>query len=396
MIPIEELKLSRRDVLENTAIMPFDDTYWGIETQRCPEWCAWFHLLMIPIEELKLLNLLRCRVLNDTLLMIPIEELKPSLGPTFFLLFSFWWYLLRNWNLVTRIRQMLTQHPFDDTYWGIETNINHCQLRFQISFDDTYWGIETLHQSVSFCFSFLPFDDTYWGIETCMPRGGCNRPDGFWWYLLRNWNLPAAWIWRTFRNFWWYLLRNWNSENSSTATLTSTFDDTYWGIETSDVLTDCIHSLGFWWYLLRNWNCCSICAGRFGGHTFDDTYWGIETLLISKTRVPQAIFWWYLLRNWNLVSLLSSSKRSSFWWYLLRNWNSSSPCTSSTAEILLMIPIEELKPGLSGQYGISTPLLMIPIEELKRLCKIQNCLCLCLLMIPIEELKPVPMAYPSR
>ena len=58
-------------------------------------------------------------------------------------------------------------------------------------------------------------------------------------------------------------------------------------------------------------------------------------------------------------------------------------------DLLLMIPIEELKPISITGDAKDLELLMIPIEELK----LRNLQCLSifasLLMIPIEELKPV-------
>ena len=171
------------------ALLPFDDTYWGIETVSSGKHAT-----------------------PDTgLLMIPIEELKPGVNQTAAQLqWHFWWYLLRNWNRFPMLFLLWWEHPFDDTYWGIETRTR---------------------------------------------RSGEIYSNIFWWYLLRNWNFTVRMMlcWRSallmipieelkldntvtvniLCDFWWYLLRNWNNPCASVIILVSpSFDDTYWGIET--------------------------------------------------------------------------------------------------------------------------------------------------------------------
>ena len=86
------------------SLRTFDDTYWGIETRkRSTTEVSMDNLLMIPIEELKLLN------------------------------------TERRWT---------HGNPFDDTYWGIET-LQQCSRSIgRHAFDDTYWGIETIYMSI--------------------------------------------------------------------------------------------------------------------------------------------------------------------------------------------------------------------------------------------------------
>ena len=112
MIPIEELKRCHYAEGKEKSVWTFDDTYWGIETHfRRWRRSSFRHLLMIPIEELKL-NRQTASFGSINLLMIPIEELKHSViefgSPV----------------VVT----------FDDTYWAI----HYKNLRFCL--DD--WAIQ--------------------------------------------------------------------------------------------------------------------------------------------------------------------------------------------------------------------------------------------------------------
>ena len=276
---------------------------------------------------------------------------------------SFWWYLLRNWNTAAPRYRLVRSAAFDDTYWGIETRLSDSLLRAYIAFDDTYWGIETSLLNAFLCRNFLlmipieelkrpyrhprqmrycSFDDTYWGIETRARPSRAWRMICFWWYLLRNWNITIISQFNTQKCFWWYLLRNWNQQQKPRRCKEKTFDDTYWGIETSFNLFDSdillllmipIEELKL--FFKESGSAIPMLLmipieelkHRFqhsrGSEkdTFDDTYWGIETYLAHIRCRP--------------------------WWFLL------------------MIPIEELKLGNLKEAWAQFTLLMIPIEELK-------------------------------
>ena len=320
---------------------PFDDTYWGIET-----------------------TLFFVVVLSWPLLMIPIEELKlPNLFVFWFAFYPFWWYLLRNWN--TKIVPWQLNRPtFDDTYWGIETHQTCRKSNRQPPFDDTYWGIETFKCTAIFSTSRFPFDDTYWGIETSTSLKLHKNPCRFWWYLLRNWNpvrlCMLAYV-PSFDDTYWGIE---TVLGIPVFDKLHPFDDTYWGIETSSANLSTCSTVIFWWYLLRNWNCQMACFPPCS-----------------------ASFWWYLLRNWNPHQQGLWYWKSRFWWYLLRNWNwlSGANCFRGhhpfddtywgietppnrippACPLLLMIPIEELKPAFVVVTYLTLELLMIPIEELK-------------------------------
>ena len=142
MIPIEELKHAFLPHLPAVQY-PFDDTYWGIETlELAPAifvfetfddtywgietWvgvifsghCLSFDDTYWGIETCSSGD---CNAVGIQLLMIPIEELK----------------------LVSTQHMRAFSEPFDDTYWGIETQTVYYRCNKTTAFDDTYWGIET-------------------------------------------------------------------------------------------------------------------------------------------------------------------------------------------------------------------------------------------------------------
>ena len=186
MIPIEELKRRAWCGCSDKHIA-FDDTYWGIETQSIIDdynsTCTnfWWYLL---------------RNWNS----VPWGQVwYPS---------AFWWYLLRNWNSYRCLIHLIPQ----SFWWYLLRNWNRLlpDRRYAFpSFDDTYWGIETqIARDVTV--TAIAFDDTYWGIETGNARQAWQPHGIFWWYLLRNWNFSAQFFFYKF----------------------CPFDDTYWGIET--------------------------------------------------------------------------------------------------------------------------------------------------------------------
>ena len=96
MIPIEELKLAPH--IRICAVrLPFDDTYWGIETRSAVFPCC----LLPPFDDTYWgIETKSCQTafLSIILLMIPIEELKRAKPAPTSSTAAFWWYLLRNWN----------------------------------------------------------------------------------------------------------------------------------------------------------------------------------------------------------------------------------------------------------------------------------------------------------
>ena len=162
MIPIEELKL-------NCSSMPaicketFDDTYWGIETALTAfpvllPTSFWWYLL-------RNWNLLQSpwQWHRARLLMIPIEELKHHCSRCSCQPIIFWWYLLRNWNSAMDATAP-TAFAFDDTYWGIET-------------------LTICNATVVFHLLMIPIEELK---RLCESLRAGSAP--FWWYLLRNWN----------------------------------------------------------------------------------------------------------------------------------------------------------------------------------------------------------------
>ena len=354
MIPIEELK-PRRNVNQRrtrNAFWWYLLRNWNFIIHHLSTTNA--HLLMIPIEELKLSHHPNS-LLQNHLLMIPIEELK------------------QGQRLVLSWYRILLMIPIEE----LKQNWTH-----------------------SFCDVVYPFDDTYWGIETWLHRwfgSVCNR---FWWYLLRNWNygvsastgkvdlllmipieelkLRLASYHCSTLGFWWYLLRNWNKNTPSRLTSVCPFDDTYWGIETA--LPGVLWALPLLLMIpieelkpSRN----AWCTGR--RRPFDDTYWGIETYNTLKGDVKCFVLLMIpieelkLSRNrcrrliWRLLMIpieelkpgsdgTGSGRETAFWWYLLRNWNFRFIRTSHVEYRLLMIPIEELKPNFMNRFhaGLNT------------------------------------------
>ena len=101
-----------------------------------------------------------------------------------------------------------------------------------------------------------------------------------------------------------------------------------------------------------------------GKKTFDDTYWGIETYAPSVDD------------DGNLLLMIPIEELKQRCIPHIAAWHR-----------LLMIPIEELKPTRWNDFTIMCMLLMIPIEELKLVPAVRWELAQNLLMIPIEELK---------
>ena len=203
-------------------------------------------------------------------------------------------------------------------------------------------------------------------LKLILQTGCTTSIAAFWWYLLRNWNPGNHSSTKQSNFFWWYLLRNWNNPSDFTVFQNILpFDDTYWGIETVSVvhfeetqklLMIPIEELKPAVFAIYNASCTS----------FDDTYWGIETRFLRVSAFWIINFWWYLLRNWNPHPWPPTKMiLQSFWWYLLRNWNSEMRASPVHPEMLLMIPIEELKHYNNAAGQLEDMLLMIPIEELK-------------------------------
>ena len=277
------------------------------------------------------------------LLMIPIEELKLEIQHSCLSAVLFWWYLLRNWNLIVLVAQRI-DIAFDDTYWGIETPLWLSIVPRSTSFDDTYWGIETMRMILHWL-AMQSFDDTYWGIETILG----------WLYgrIARLLMIPIEEL----------------KPGRSVRTLRN-----------PQLLMIPIEELKH----------MTLFPHR--GQDMVLLMIPIEELKpvhSANISTQRAAFWWYLLRNWNSPLLYGFVLSGCFWWYLLRNWNSVRFPTCP-ANWLLMIPIEELKRiHVSPSTSVGSTLLMIPIEELKLRKKPQiHNPTLILLMIPIEELKP--------
>ena len=213
MIPIEELKLAILAELEGVSVA-FDDTYWGIETFLIYQdlrlrFSFWWYLL---------------RNWNTQSSQIYIRNS------------GFWWYLLRNWNQLWRHRL-----PRSNTFWwyllrnwnlqpaGRENKrrkllmipIEELKLVFvdafalpATPFDDTYWGIETRCRCISW-HRILPFDDTYWGIETKVSQPIVFPIHKLLMIPIEELKPRSLRQHRQAWDFWWYLLRNWNSNRQT-------------------------------------------------------------------------------------------------------------------------------------------------------------------------------------
>ena len=371
---------------QRAAAPSFDDTYWGIETKAERQ------------------NDRSDFAFDDTYWGIETECGITSAASWS----NFWWYLLRNWNSPWQ-RRTEAQARF---WWYLLRNWNSLLASYQARFCAFWWyllrnwnsAIKPKKVPIKLLL-MIPIEELK---HRKNPLASLTKLY-FWWYLLRNWNLQDYDNTNRAPPFWWYLLRNWNPSAGCNLPQHSAFDDTYWGIETTllwwsasarrtfddtywgiETPNLCIISNSrslFWWYLLRNWNTGAILLSTAILTTFDDTYWGIETIQRGQRAGIYQHFWWYLLRNWNSLRRRKPyCLAQPFWWYLLRNWNDA---ISGLQKHLLMIPIEELKPGeTSITIDHSICLLMIPIEELKRDNDLVRQVDLrCVLMIFIEKTK---------
>ena len=254
--------------------------------------------------------------------MIPIEELKHWIFAVFKPNHWFWWYLLRNWNSIAD-QHKPGRKRFDDTYWGIETLISReVIMEKPTGFDDTYWGIETTFRSAFQCRALvlmIPIEE----LKLITTAQAANLLVGVLMIPIEELKLISS-----------------NDCKLFFSVLMIPIEE----LKLQSLIIGYKFVFAFWWYLLRNWN---------------------RNFRCDSSRLV-CLFWWYLLRNWNLkksASMYDPSVR--FWWYLLRNWNLWSLHFQHSGEFVLMIPIEELKPGCIRARGSLTWVLMIPIEELK-------------------------------
>ena len=250
---------------------------------------------------------------RPNLLMIPIEELKLQCIYELCLPRSFWWYLLRNWNLCAQPRAQRTL----SFWWYLLRNWNAAMYPGGDASDIFWWYLLR-----------------NWNASALVHLGLWCR---FWWYLLRNWNPDSSDCSPVCLIFWWYLLRNWNSiVQSKRIAVAGSFDDTYWGIETLKLLLLGLRNGGFWWYLLRNWNSSQLYAGN-----------------------SPRIFWWYLLRNWNRRSAVIVFPTIRLLMIPIEELKLGPTSYRCSTLALLMIPIEELKPSIFLEYA----LLVSPFDD---------------------------------